>query len=176
MSVPYSSDLDPSDFLFHIYSLLGRLLLGPLLHNEQIYYKNPCDFVLHLNILYYFDMFFVIIDILVKLISFFLLQNSEDPPYNFKAMLRKTNYNRPDSNTMNYDFNSNNQQQQSFQTPKLRPTGRSFEENTQYGGANKLGTRGQKQTSSSFDERGNSYADASADNSEVTFTGDAFDI
>lgn len=55
-------------------------------------------------------------------------------------MLRKTNYNRPENNSTTYEFNQNNQ---SFQPPKLRPTGRRFEEgsSTQYGGANKFGQR-----------------------------------
>lgn len=87
-------------------------------------------------------------------------------------MLRKTNYNRNDANTTNYDFNSNNQQ--TFQPPKLRPTGRKFEEGTQYGGANKFGGRSQQQATSSYEDTSNNYAEA--DNSEVTFTGDAFDI
>ncbi|XP_005188793.2 neither inactivation nor afterpotential protein C [Musca domestica] len=98
--------------------------------------------------------------------------DTEDAPYNFKAMLRKTNYNRNDANTTNYDFNSNSQQ--TFQPPKLRPTGRKFDEGTQYGGASKFGGRSQQQATSSYEDTSNNYAEA--DNSEVTFTGDAFDI
>ncbi|KAH8248818.1 hypothetical protein KR032_003465 [Drosophila birchii] len=61
--------------------------------------------------------------------------NSEDPPFNFKAMLRKTNYPRG-SETSTYDFNnrrgSDTDQQHTFQAPKLRSTGRRFQEDEGY--------------------------------------------
>ncbi|KAI8041867.1 hypothetical protein M5D96_003162 [Drosophila gunungcola] len=61
--------------------------------------------------------------------------NSEDPPFNFKAMLRKTNYPRG-SETSTYDFNnrreSDSGQQHTFQAPKLRSTGRRFQEDEGY--------------------------------------------
>lgn len=71
-------------------------------------------------------------------------------------MLRKTNYNRPEDNSTTYEFNQSNQQQ-SFQAPKLRPTGRRFEDNasTQFGAANKFGQQQQQQqqqTSSSYSD------------------------
>ncbi|EDW28520.1 GL18904 [Drosophila persimilis] len=62
--------------------------------------------------------------------------NSEDPPFNFKAMLRKTNYPRG-SETSTYDFNNRRgsdagDQQHTFQAPKLRSTGRRFEDEGGY--------------------------------------------
>ncbi|XP_017859556.1 PREDICTED: neither inactivation nor afterpotential protein C [Drosophila arizonae] len=63
--------------------------------------------------------------------------NSEEPPFNFKAMLRKTNYPRG-SETSTYDFhnrpgwdNNDQQQQHTFQAPKLRSTGRRYDEDGQ---------------------------------------------
>ncbi|XP_067622468.1 neither inactivation nor afterpotential protein C isoform X2 [Eurosta solidaginis] len=49
--------------------------------------------------------------------------SSEDPPFNFKAMLRKTNFSRSDKTVYesnNYLSNNNNE---NFQAPKLRQTG-----------------------------------------------------
>ncbi|XP_034666506.1 neither inactivation nor afterpotential protein C [Drosophila subobscura] len=57
--------------------------------------------------------------------------NSEEPPFNFKAMLRKTNYPRG-AETSTYDFNnrrgSDADQQHTFQAPKLRSTGRRYDD------------------------------------------------
>ncbi|KAH8412845.1 hypothetical protein KR009_006225, partial [Drosophila setifemur] len=63
--------------------------------------------------------------------------NSEDPPFNFKAMLRKTNYPRG-SETSTYDFNNrrgSDADQHTFQAPKLRSTGRRFQEDEGYNSA-----------------------------------------
>nr|AAA28721.1 ninaC long protein [Drosophila melanogaster] len=61
--------------------------------------------------------------------------NSEDPPFNFKAMLRKTNYPRG-SETNTYDFNnrrgSDSGDQHTFQPPKLRSTGRRYQDDEGY--------------------------------------------
>ncbi|XP_037708144.1 neither inactivation nor afterpotential protein C [Drosophila subpulchrella] len=61
--------------------------------------------------------------------------SSEDPPFNFKAMLRKTNYPRG-AESSTYDFNnrggSDSGQQHTFQAPKLRSTGRRFQEDEGY--------------------------------------------
>lgn len=67
-------------------------------------------------------------------------QNSEDAPFNFKAMLRKTNYPRG-SETSTYDFHNrhdaDNEQQHTFQAPKLRSTGRRYDDDQgQYAGGN----------------------------------------
>ncbi|ALC38813.1 ninaC [Drosophila busckii] len=68
--------------------------------------------------------------------------NSEEAPFNFKAMLRKTNYNRGgESNT--YDFHnrhdSDTEQQHTFQPPKLRATGRRYDEDQQHNNAGNYG-------------------------------------
>ncbi|XP_037816478.1 neither inactivation nor afterpotential protein C [Lucilia sericata] len=94
--------------------------------------------------------------------------NSEEPPFNFKAMLRKTNYNRPENNSTTYEFNQSNQ----FQPPKLRPTGRRFEETNapQYGTANKFGDRN---FSASSNQQSSSYSnDYSNQNQEAGATND----
>lgn len=74
-------------------------------------------------------------------------------------MLRKTNYNRPENNSTTYEFNQNNQ---SFQTPTLRPTGKRFGESssTQYGGAGKFGQQSSNQTSSYSNDYSNARSSA----------------
>ncbi|XP_053960688.1 neither inactivation nor afterpotential protein C isoform X1 [Anastrepha ludens] len=56
--------------------------------------------------------------------------SSEDPPFNFKAMLRKTNYSRPDSTIyeFNNDMPNNNNENINFQASKLRHTGRRIDD------------------------------------------------
>uniref|UniRef100_A0A034WI20 Neither inactivation nor afterpotential protein C n=1 Tax=Bactrocera dorsalis TaxID=27457 RepID=A0A034WI20_BACDO len=50
----------------------------------------------------------------------------EEPPFNFKAMLRKTNYSRSDSTVyeLNNQMTNNNNENISFQPSKLRSTSR----------------------------------------------------
>jgi len=70
-----------------------------------------------------------------EILQIFSFQNSEDPPFNFKAMLRKTNYPRG-SETNTYDFNnrrgSDSGDQHTFQPPKLRSTGRRYQDDEGY--------------------------------------------
>jgi len=98
-----------------------------------------------------------------------LQQSSEDAPFNFKAMLRKTNYPRG-SETSTYDFHnrndSNNEQRQhTFQAPKLRSTGRRFDEGerngSNYGVSRNFGQRAPplRQTPASV---GRSFEDSNA--------------
>ncbi|XP_055920524.1 neither inactivation nor afterpotential protein C isoform X1 [Eupeodes corollae] len=51
------------------------------------------------------------------------MDTSEDePPFNFKAMLRKTNYSRPENNNVEYNSRTFNSSTQNNAMPKLRPT------------------------------------------------------
>ncbi|KAM7350914.1 STKc_myosinIII_N_like and MYSc_Myo21 domain-containing protein ninaC isoform 1-T2 [Cochliomyia hominivorax] len=81
--------------------------------------------------------------------------DTDEPPFNFKAMLRKTNYNRPGENSTTYEFNQSNQ---SFQPPKLRPTGRRFEDNTSptFAASNKFS---QQDSSMSRNQQTSNYSD-----------------
>lgn len=80
-------------------------------------------------------------------------------------MLRKTNYNRPAENSTTYEFNQNNQ---SFQPPKLRPIGKRFEEtsSTQYGGASKFGQRNML-TANQTTSYSNDYSNARSSGDEA---------
>lgn len=71
-------------------------------------------------------------------------------------MLRKTNYNRPGDNSTTYEFNQSNQQS-SYQTPKLRPTGRRFENNTDFAATNKFGQQQQEQRQQQQNSYSNNY-------------------
>ncbi|XP_030383362.1 neither inactivation nor afterpotential protein C [Scaptodrosophila lebanonensis] len=67
--------------------------------------------------------------------------SSEDPPFNFKAMLRKTNYQRG-AESSTYDFHNRNDsdtEQHTFQAPKLRSTGRRYDDQ---GGSSNAGNYG----------------------------------
>lgn len=109
------------------------------------------------------------------------MQNSDEPPFNFRSMLRKTNYSRPDDNSTTYEFNSQNQQ--TFQAPKLRPTGKRFDQGStqQFGGANKFGQRSSPDYGSSSQQQqtndssggggGGGYEDDG-----ITSYGDSYDI
>ncbi|KAL9925896.1 STKc_myosinIII_N_like and MYSc_Myo21 domain-containing protein ninaC [Glossina fuscipes fuscipes] len=78
-------------------------------------------------------------------------ENSDEPPFNFKAMLRKTNYPRTEASSTVYEFNRfedrNHQDQFTFQQPKLRSTGnKRFDESTStsasnYAASNKFSQR-----------------------------------
>lgn len=82
-------------------------------------------------------------------------------------MLRKTNYNKPENNSTTYEFNQNNQ---SFAPPKLRPTGRRFEENSssQFG-ASKFNQRDVSPTNQQTSSYSNDYsASKSTEDADAT--------
>ncbi|CAD6997560.1 unnamed protein product [Ceratitis capitata] len=55
--------------------------------------------------------------------------SSEEPPYNFKAMLRKTNYSHPDSKVYEFKSDLPNNNNEHFNQSQLRPTSHRFNDN-----------------------------------------------